>query len=363
MSDTKQEEKGSPENSSAKECMATFDAKQPMATFSQLFGLKGKSGFGSGSTAKQVATKFADRLKGKTVIVTGPTIGGIGYEAALRMAEVGATVVLAGRSKAKGEAAVAAIREEVKDAQVSWIALDTADLATVRAFVGTFTSEHEKLHVLLNNAGIMATHFSKTKYGFESQFGVCHLGHFLLTELLMPTLEKTCESKEDWARVVNVSSFGHNLQKGVDKATLFDAGFMNDEANYKPWPSYGRAKIANVIHAKWLAQRFEAKGLKNLKAFSLMPGAIDTNLGNHLDIPALMKLLMKMTSKSIPQGAATSVWAAAAPELDEGGGIPNGAYLEDCNLQPFEHPFASDPAVMQQLVDTSYKAVDLTAEQ
>lgn len=341
-----------------KACLDRPPEYKPSLSLSNLFGSVGDSGFGSSSTADQVLAKYGDRLKGKTVIVTGPTVGGIGFDAAKSMAKVGAEVVLAGRSKSKGEEAVALIKKVYPSSTVTYLPLDLADLSSVREFASTFRSRWPNLHILLNNAGVMATNF-KLVNGVEQQFAVCHLGHFLLTDLLLPHMEATvARSPEEWGRVINVSSDGHFLQKGVDPTTLYDASFFNDEANYKPWPSYGRAKLANVLHASWLAQRFKQRAetepaAARMSALSLMPGVIQTGLADHLGLSTVALFLMRLVCKSLPQGAATSVYAAAAPELAE----HSGAYLADCNLQPIMHRFTKDPKIMEQLVATSQKLV------
>ncbi|TFK78017.1 NAD(P)-binding protein, partial [Polyporus arcularius HHB13444] len=195
------------------------------------------------------------------------------------------------------------------------------------------------IDVLVNNAGIMATPYGKTVDGIESQFGTNHIGHFLFTNLIIP---KLLESKQ--GRVVNVSSNGHRLSD-----IRWDDFNFQDGTTYNKWVAYGQSKTANILFSVELAQRLGSKGLK---AFSLHPGTIMTNLGRSAtndDFEALQALDRALGNKAgfeefkwknLSQGTATHVVAAFDPKLDE----HNGAYLQDCQAAPDEEmkPYAVD---------------------
>lgn len=202
---------------------------------------------------------------GRTAVVTGAN-SGIGYFTALELARYGASVVLACRSAARGRAAEVRMRAEVPGAKVEFIPLDLADLATVREFAEAFAQRHGSLDVLVNNAGVMALPFGRTADGFETQFGVNHLGHFALTGLLLPRLLAAAPG----ARIVSLSS-GFHMFGDVDHADL------HSERNYRRWIAYGRSKTANLLFTHELARRLEAAG-SGIVAAAAHPGYASTNL-------------------------------------------------------------------------------------
>ena len=173
-------------------------------------------------------------LKGRTAIVTGAN-SGIGYETARGLAANGATVVLACRSKERGQAAVQGIRELHPEANARFMPLDLSDLSSVRSFGQAFRSKHRSLHILINNAGVMAVPEQRTADGFEMQFGINHLGHFALTGLLIDMILVA-----ERGRVVTVSSMMH-------KQGRMDFDDLNAEKLYKRWKAYGQSKLANLL--------------------------------------------------------------------------------------------------------------------
>ncbi len=177
---------------------------------------------------------------GRTAVVTGAN-SGLGYVTARELARRGAQVVLACRSAERGVAAVDRLLREVPDADVEFRALDLGDLASVRQFAAAYDSA--RLDLLINNAGVMALPYRRTADGFETQFGVNHLGHFALTGLLLPRLLETPD-----ARVVTVSSGLHALAD-------LDIGDLNSERNYRRWIAYARSKTANLVFVHELARR------------------------------------------------------------------------------------------------------------
>ncbi len=256
-------------------------------------------------------------LTGRRVVVTGASTG-LGEETTRALCAHGAAVTMAVRDADRAAAAAARIRESVPSADLELRTLDLASLASVREFAGGFLAEHDHIDVLINNAGVMACPEAATVDGFECQIGTNHIGHFLLTQRLMPALG-------DGSRVVSVSSAGHRFSD-VD---LDDPNF--ERTPYEPWVAYGRSKTANALFAVELDRRLADRGAD---AYSLHPGGIMTELGRHLTEESIATLTDSMPAgqamewKTIPQGAATSVWAATAPELERHG----GAYLEDCQV-------------------------------
>ena len=271
-------------------------------------------------------------LSGRRVVITGAA-GGLGLESARAMASHGALVTVAARNSERADGAVAELRKRVPDGRFDAGVVDLADFSSVRAFTDTFLDEHDRVDVLINNAGVMACPFGHTVNGFETQFGTNHLGHFLLTARLAPAL-----LRGESPRVVTLSSGGHS-RADVD---LVDPNFATTP--YNAWIAYGRAKTANALFARELARR---AGPSGLLSFSVHPGAIVTELGRHLTEELLIEVIAdtkkraeaaattaggpvveELHFKTVPAGAATQVWAATAAELAD----HNGAYLADCGL-------------------------------
>jgi NAD(P)-dependent dehydrogenase (short-subunit alcohol dehydrogenase family) len=283
-------------------------------------------------------------LHGTEVVVTGASTG-LGEETTRALAARGAAVTMAVRDRERGEAAAERVRAAVPGAQLDVRELDLASLDSVRAFAAGYRADHDRVDVLIDNAGVMACPQASTADGFEMQLGTNHIGHFLLTKELMPLLGPG-------ARVVVLSSAGHRFSD-VD---LDDPNF--EHTPYDPWVAYGRAKTANALFAVELDRRLRDR---DAHAFSVHPGGIVTDLGRHLTAETLAVLTdvpadQQIEWKTVPQGAATTVWAATAPELAEHG----GAYLEDCaiaasNPDPDSRggikPYAVDPARAAALWD------------
>ncbi|WP_269854082.1 oxidoreductase [Streptomyces sp. RPT161] len=227
---------------------------------------------------------------GRTAVVTGAN-SGIGYCVARELARHGAHVVLACRSERRGQAAVERLVREVPSARAAYRHLDLADLATVRAFAGDFPGE--RLDLLVNNAGVMAVPYARTVDGFETQFGVNHLGHFALTGLLLPLLLAT-----PGARVVSVSS-------GLHAIANIDPGDLNSERRYGRWMAYGRSKTANLLFVHELAGRLRAAG-SDVIAAAAHPGYADTNLQKGF------VRLGNLVAQSPRAGALPTLYAATA---------------------------------------------------
>ncbi|HEX5067583.1 MAG TPA: SDR family NAD(P)-dependent oxidoreductase [Myxococcota bacterium] len=251
-------------------------------------------------------------------LVTGAS-GGLGAETARALAERGARVTLTARDLPKGREVVDSIRKSTGNDRLEVMALALDDPRSVREFAKAFLAKNAPLTALINNAGVMACPLARTAQGYEMQFATNHLGHFLLTGLLAPALRAGAP-----ARVVSVSSRGHRFSPVVFEDIHFE------RRAYDKWSSYGQSKTANVLFAVELDRRLRSAGVR---ANALHPGAIVTELGRHLSPDDIKQLQARspggrMEWKTVPSGAATSTWAATAPELEGRGGL----YLEDCHV-------------------------------
>ncbi len=279
--------------------------------------------FGATSTADEVL--YGMNLQGKRILVTGVSAG-LGVETARSLAARGGHVVGAARDLNKAEAATAAVRKVSETAGGSFdlVALDLANLKSVRACADELLAKGQFFDVVIANAGVMATPFGHTADGFETQFGTNHLGHFVLINRIAPLLRKG-------SRVINLSSAGHRFSN-VD---LNDPNF--ERTAYDPFVAYGRSKTANILFAVAFDRRHRARGVH---AAAVHPGVIQTELGRHMDRSRLEGMIKQMNDqlaaegkgpfqwKSVPQGAATSVWAGVVAPADE----IAGKYCENCHV-------------------------------
>jgi NAD(P)-dependent dehydrogenase (short-subunit alcohol dehydrogenase family) len=257
-------------------------------------------------------------LSGKTIIVTGGN-SGIGYEAAKEFARKGARVVLACRDLEKARAAIAAITGAHRGASLEAMQLDLANLASVRNFASAFLAQPGALHVLCNNAGVMALPYRKTADGFEMQFGTNHLGHFALTGLLLEPLLATPS-----ARVVNVSSGAHRF------GTIhFDD--LQWERGYRKWGAYGQSKLANLLFTYELQRKLAAAGASQISV-ACHPGYAATNLqaaGPRMEgatwMESISELGNRIAAQSAAMGALPTLYAATAADVSGGDYIgPDG---------------------------------------
>src|ERR1700686_1963404 len=301
--------------------------------------------FGATSTTDDVLSGV--NLKGKRILVTGVSAG-LGVETARSLAAHGAHVVGAGRDLNKAKAATEQVRKDAATNGGSFelVELDLANLKSVRACADRLLAKGEPFDVVIANAGVMATPFGHTADGFETQFGTNHLGHFVLVNRI-PSLVAP------GSRLVNVASSGHRYSD-VD---LDDPNF--ERTPYDPMVAYGRSKTANILFAVELDRRHRARGVR---ATALHPGGIRTELDRHMQPGELQATVDRINAeltaegrppfqfKTIPQGAATSVWAAVVAPAEENG----GRYCEDCQVSPITEglispvspgvrPYALDP--------------------
>ncbi|MFP3991216.1 oxidoreductase [Streptomyces sp. E11-3] len=243
---------------------------------------------------------------GRTAVVTGAN-SGIGYVTARELARRGARVLLACRSEARGKEAESRISSEVPGAAVEFVPLDLGDLSSVREFAAAYPGE--RLDLLINNAGVMALPYTTTADGFETQFGVNHLGHFALTGLLLPKLMDT-----PGARVITVSSGFHALSN-------IDIGDLNSERGYRRWIAYGRSKTANLLFVHELARSLKAAG-SGVVAAAAHPGYASTNLqtaGVRMEgrrrAERVVELGNRVMAQSAEMGALPTLYAATAPRV------------------------------------------------
>lgn len=273
--------------------------------------------FGATSTTDEVLAGVD--LSGKRILVTGVSAG-LGVETARALKAHGADVVGTARDLAKAERAL----REAGAWPVELVEADLASLDSVRAATDRLTADGRKFDVVIANAGVMATPFGKTADGFETQFGTNHLGHFVLINRIAPLIR-------DGGRVVSLASSGHRYSD-ID---LDDPNF--DHTNYDPTLAYGRSKTANILFAVEFDRRHKQRGVR---AAAVHPGGIRTELARHLDTAWAESMIASINAdlakegkppfeyKSIPQGAATSVWAGIVADADEVG----GHYCENCHV-------------------------------
>ncbi len=279
--------------------------------------------FGASSTTDDVLAGV--NLKGKRILVTGVSAG-LGIETARSLTAHGAQVVGAARDLVKAKAATEPVRKDsdANDGSFELVELDLANLKSVRACAEGLLTKGEPFDVIIANAGVMATPFGRTVDGFETQFGTNHLGHFVLVNRITSLIHAG-------GRLINLSSAGHRFSN-VD---LEDPNF--ERTRYEPFVAYGRSKTANALFAVAFDQRHKDHGVR---AAAVHPGGIRTELGRHMDQGQFQEMIDEINArnaaegqqpfelKTIPQGAATSVWAAVVTQADEIG----GQYCENCHV-------------------------------
>ncbi|MCB9689692.1 MAG: SDR family NAD(P)-dependent oxidoreductase [Alphaproteobacteria bacterium] len=283
-------------------------------------------------------------LTGRVAIVTGG-YSGIGVETTRALASAGATVWVPVRDRTKAAETLADVAGDVRIGD-----LDLSDLDSVRSFARTFLASHDTLHLLVNNAGVMACPERRLGPGWESQLAINHFGHFVLTTELLPALRRA-----GGARVVALSSSAHRLS-----AIRWEDPHFTKEP-YDKWKAYGQSKTANALFALELDAREQGNGIR---AFAVHPGGIQTPLQRHLPIEEMVAMgwcdangelspMAKTMFKSVEAGAATTVWCATSPQLEGHGGV----FCEDTDIaapadgKPFVgvHAHAIDPEAATRL--------------
>jgi NAD(P)-dependent dehydrogenase (short-subunit alcohol dehydrogenase family) len=312
--------------------------------------------FGATSTTDEVL-EGAD-LSGKRVLVTGVSAG-LGVETARALVARGAEVVGAARDLNKAKAATAGVRAAAGNGGgFELVELDLASLDSVRVCASALVDNGKPFDLVIANAGVMACPYGNTADGFETQFGTNHLGHFVLVNRIASLMKRG-------SRLVNLSSAGHRYSD-VD---LDDPNF--DRTPYDPWAAYGRSKTADILFAVEFDRRHKGNGIR---ATAVHPGGIQTELSRHIGEEGINQLVERINAatraagepdfkfKTIPQGAATSVWAGAVAAADEVG----GRYCEDCHVAAIEpdatkragvKPYALNPETAKRLWTKSEEMV------
>ena len=279
--------------------------------------------FGATSTTDEVLSGM--NLRGKRILVTGVSAG-LGIETARSLAAHGADVVGAARDLKKAETATAEAQSDAAagGGSLELVALDLASLRSVRACADDLLSKGQFFDLIIANAGVMATPFGRTADGLETQFGTNHLGHFVFVNRIAPLIRPG-------GRLINLSSAGHRFSN-VD---LEDPNF--GRTSYDPFVAYGRSKTANILFSVAFDRRHRGRGIR---AAAVHPGVIQTELGRYADAGSIQNMIDQISQqlvaegkgpfqwKTIPQGAATSVWAGVVAGADEVG----GRYCENCHV-------------------------------
>jgi NAD(P)-dependent dehydrogenase (short-subunit alcohol dehydrogenase family) len=277
-----------------------------------------RDAFGEQTTGEEVLEGID--LSGKVAFVTGAA-GGLGSETARALAAHGAAVTLGVRQVEQGEEVADSIRSAVPGAEIDLAELDLTIPDTVRQCAKKWLENHDRLHLLINNAGVMACPLIRTAEGWELQFAANHLGHFVLTGHLMPALLAGAPG-----RIINLSSAGHR-GGNID---FDDLHYENRE--YEKFEAYGQSKTSNILFTRELDRRLRDRGIRS---HAVHPGVIMTKLARHMTPEDIQDLMARaegggraLTFKPVEAGAATTLYAATAPELEGQGGL----YLEDCRV-------------------------------
>ncbi|KAE8385724.1 hypothetical protein BDV23DRAFT_176009 [Aspergillus alliaceus] len=302
--------------------------------------------FNFSTTGSEVVAALPDRVTGKTFVITGASHGGLGAQTALCLAAANpAEIILLGRSEEKVTPVMKEISKTSPSTIVRFIKIDLMSCASVRAAAAEINVSVSKIDVLINNAGIMGVKFSLTAENVESQLGANHIGHFLLTNLLVPKLE----ASGGGARIVNVSSTMYQLSP-----VMFDNYNFSNGKTYDAWVAYGQSKTANILFAVALAGKLKEK---KIKSYSLHPGLVQTAGLSEVD-PAAWPIVGSMfeskklelpKAKDMEQGCATTLAAALDPALDR-------SFLSDCNPEKVLD-YASDVSNAEKLWTLSEEIV------
>lgn len=285
--------------------------------------------------------KITKDVTGQVIVITGANTG-IGKETAKTLAKMNGTVILACRDAGRTLPVVEQLKKQTKNPNIEFMQLDLADISSIENFVQEFKKKYNKLHILINNAGVMMLPERKlTKDGFEMQFGTNHLGHFYLTKLLLDVIEKSGPS-----RIINVSS---NAHLGCKEINWDDLMYEN---GYKSFVVYNHSKMANVLFTKGLQKRLKGK---NVKVVSLHPGVVRTELTRYMRekwyfvvLTTILAPFIFIFGKSPVEGAQTTLYCA----LEDQDKLNNGFYYADCKSIK-ENPLASDPENAKRLWELS----------
>jgi len=312
--------------------------------------------FNKNTTGNEVVATFASSLTDKTVLISGPSTGSIGAETALSLATGSpSTIILVGRSESKVLPVISKISSLNPSITTKFITCDLASQASIRTAAAEINAAFPKIDYVFNTAGVMAVPtYQTSKEGVEMQFASNHLGHFLLTNLIMPKILAAGEG----SRIINVSSTGFEMG-GVN----FEDVNYNEGNDYDCWAAYAQSKTANVLFAAGLADKLRSKGIQS---FALQPGVVtESNLSAHLT-PEMWGVVMKALEastggdptkmeapKTLQEGCATSLVAALDPSIAE----HSGAFLQDCAVRPVLQEYAKGTENIDKLWQLSEELV------
>eukprot|EP00743_Colponemidia_sp_Colp-15_P002052 GILK01002226.1.p1 GENE.GILK01002226.1~~GILK01002226.1.p1 ORF type:complete len:311 (-),score=44.40 GILK01002226.1:154-1086(-) len=288
----------------------------------------------------------------QTVVITGGAAG-IGYVCARELARKGWHVVIAARTPSAAEHAIENLKRESGSSKFDFIQLDLSSMKSIKAFSDEYHHRGFPLHVLLNNAGVMGCPRSFTEDGFEMQFGTNHIGHYLLTRLLLDVIQKTATAEVP-ARVVNLASVGHLWcpRGGIE----FDN--LKAEKSYSPWTAYGQSKLANILFTKELARQVEGQ---NILVNAVHPGYVKTTLARHVETvhghiaSVLGNAAASIFAKTPDQGALTSLYAVASPDITTN--KLTGQYFVPTAKLSAPSAYAQDPELAKKLWQVSEELV------
>lgn len=310
------------------------------------------STFGAKTESDEVVQVFASQVEGRTFLITGTSANGLGATAAIALAKAGpAQLILVGRTRSKVDPVIQEIESINPKVSISFVGCELSDFESVRKAANEILENKDitKIDVVLNNAGVMAVNeYTKDKQGYEMQLSSNHLGHFLLTNLIMSKVLAAGPG----SRIVNVTSRGHRVGP-----FRFDDYNFSDGKEYEPWTAYGQSKTANILFSVELAKRL---GGKAIKSYAVHPGGIlTTGLASHLDlsqledIPKIAKRnngwdsfppLDPSTFKTVSGGSSSLLAASLDPSFDD----RSGAYVKDCQVDE-ALDYASDPENAKKL--------------
>ncbi|TPX30248.1 hypothetical protein SmJEL517_g06150 [Synchytrium microbalum] len=287
-----------------------------------------------------------DSLVGKTIIVTGGNFG-LGRSAVESFAVAGAKVIIASRSLERATAAkdeiMAIVSHTNGNGTVEVMTVDISNMESVKEFASAFLARDEKLDILVNNAGLVSKTNTKTSEGFELHFALAQ-GHFLLTLLLLPALKKAPN-----ARVVTISSVGHENATGIPYEKLFGDKVPKTQSTTEAFGSYCVSKLANIYYSRWIGQQIKGSGITT---YALHPGAVATGIWK--EVPSVLRWMIKLFMLTEEQGARTILYCA----VDEKAGKETGLYYEDCSIKATS-ALGSDDTKAVELVETSGKWLNI----
>jgi NAD(P)-dependent dehydrogenase (short-subunit alcohol dehydrogenase family) len=284
-------------------------------------------------------------LSGKVIVVTGGN-NGLGKETILQLAKHNpAKIFMGARSEEKAATAIREIKESVPDARITFLEMDLASFASVKKAAESVLASSSRLDILINNAGIMATPAATTEDGYEIQFGTNHMGHALLTKLLLPLLEKTANEPNSDVRIINLSSSAHTQ---APKEGLLLSEVKSPMASTSTWVLYGQSKLANVYFTRQLAKLYP-----RIKSVAVHPGSnVGTNISSSLKqsskimIP-LIFISNRFLAIPVKDGALNQLWAATGPNED----VKQAAFYYPVGVEFEGSPMVNDPKMAEKLWD------------